>query len=440
MKDDFNILIVDDEKNIRENLCTFLKKHNFKADFAGTYNESLEKFYHNRPDILIVDIAMPDGNGIDLLKIVKFSRPQTKVLMISGASNIENAVKSIKLGAYDFFTKPLNFDEILHIINKLKNTSLISNLNTCPNFSELVGTSDCMRKIFNDIETVAKTEVPVLITGESGTGKDLVARAIHKLSKRRKNSFVPINCSAIPEELLESELFGYEKGAFSGADKLKYGLFEMANMGTVFLDEIGEMPFSLQPKILRCVETKKVRRTGGVDEISINFRVISATNSDIKDKVLNGKFRNDLFFRLSTFTINIAPLRERKEDIPIIIDNFFCKKDKPFYRLSEEVLEAFLLYDWPGNVRELENVVERMMIVSCDNILNYESLPVEIQNTFLRLKGRSYSKKDFIKKLKDVEKEHILNVYKNCNFNKNITAKILGLGLKTLYRKLKEFE
>ena len=450
MHRNFRILIVDDEKDMRDSLRDLLTRDEYQVDVSSNGDEALRLYKNKTYDLVISDIIMPEMDGIALLKKLKDFDQEASVILITGYSSIQGAISAIKLGAEDYFTKPFKAIEIKKVIRRIydnkylsKRTEQLTQGILRSEFSEIIGNSKVIRDLKEEINTVADSEVSVLVTGESGTGKELVARAIHQASSRKDRPFVPINCAAVPNDLLESEFFGHEKGAFSGALKRKYGIFEVADTGTLFLDEIGEMPLHLQSKLLRTVETKKIRRIGGTDEIDIDIRILCSTNRDLKQEIKKGNFREDLYFRLATFNIHIAPLKARREDIPILIDNFVRKKRIKKLEISIETKNFLYNYNWPGNVRELENVLERLILIAKGNLIIPDHLPIEIRNqdqentSFIEQITRI--EKD-IEPLENIEKKYIIKAYKHYHGNKAKTAKKLGIGLKTLYRKLEKYQ
>ncbi len=446
MHRNFNILIVDDEKDMRDSLKDLLELDGYSVDTSDSGFSALEMYKHSPYDIVLSDIMMPKMDGIELLRKLKDIDPNVSVILITGYSSIQGAIEAIKLGAEDYFTKPFKAIEIRKTIERIYNTKYLSEQNEKlkqgilrTDFPNIIGDSDAIHDIFNDIKTVAQSDVSVLITGESGSGKELVANAIHQYSDRNSEPFIPINCAAVPKDLLESEFFGHEKGSFSGAVKRKYGIFEIANKGTLFLDEIGEMPIDLQAKLLRTVETKVIRRIGSTEMTPINIRIVCSTNRDLKEEITKGNFREDLFFRLATFQITVPPLRQRVSDIPLLLENYLKKRGINNLDFPDQIIKALQSYNWPGNVRELENVVERIILLSRLRPIDISFLPDEIrQGNFKPTKTTaSYGNNT---SLEEVERDHIKRVYLHCNGNKVKTSKILGIGLKTLYRKLDKYE
>ncbi len=446
MSNIFRILIVDDEIDMRESLQELLTREGYFIDEVANGKNALEKYSKNKYDLVISDIIMPEMDGIELLKNLKDIDPEVIVILITGYSSIQGAINAIKLGAEDYFTKPFKAVEIKKVIRRIYENKNLTQRNELltqqimrSDFPEIIGKSRVIRNLKKDINTVADSNVTVLITGESGTGKELVARALHQTSLRKNTPFVPINCAAVPNDLLESEFFGHEKGAFSGALKRKYGIFEVAENGTLFLDEIGEMPYALQAKLLRTVETKKIRRIGGTEQIYIDLRLICSTNRDLKEEIKEKRFREDLYFRLSTYIIFIAPLRDRKEDIPLIIENFIQKKRIPNMIIPPDTLDTLMAYDWPGNIRELENVLERILLISKGQAPTPDSLPADIRNANHLDSVIPDTTSGKILTLEELERDYIEKIYRICKGNKVKTAKSLDIGLKTLYRKLNKF-
>ena len=385
------ILIVDDEKSIREFLEIMLKKEGYKVGSAVNAEEALKLFHNSNYELVISDIKMSGMDGVELLKKIKEINPETIVLMITAYASVDTAIDAMKAGAYDYITKPFNVDEVKHIIQnaldrrrlETENILLKKELKSRYSFANLVGTSPKMLEIYGLIKRVANTRTNILISGESGTGKELVARAIHYESERKEKPFVPINCGAIPENLLESELFGHQKGAFTGAVANKSGLFEVANDGTIFLDEITELPKELQVKLLRVIQERNFRRVGGIEDILVDVRIIAASNKEIDKEVKEGRFREDLFYRLNVIPIQMPPLRERQEDIRFLAEHFFEKHKqelgKDIKGISHEAMDYLESYSYPGNIRELENIIERAVALENTSIILPESLPEYIR-------------------------------------------------------------
>lgn len=402
-----DILIVEDEKSVRESLSLTLSDK-YNLFMASDGKKALEMISERNIDLVLLDIRLPEVNGMDVLKQIKDMGSSIPVIMLTAVRTVDSAVSAMKLGAYDYILKPFDINELMALIEKAlekrtlenENMYLKDELSKTAGFEKIIGRSGKMREIFKLIKNVARGDATVLITGESGTGKELVARAIHNQSKRAKKLFVPVNCAAIPENLLESELFGYEKGAFTGAYERRLGKFEIANGGTIFLDEISTMPPPMQAKLLRILQERVIDRVGGSSQVTIDVRVISATNSDLKHEVENKKFRGDLFYRLNVIPIIIPPLRERTEDIPLLVNHFLDKYNKEFNKkIKEFEPDAMLVlssYPWPGNVRELENLIERIVVLSSRNIITKDKLPPEIYKKLMDEHTKIFEM-DFIK-------------------------------------------
>lgn len=385
------ILVVDDESGMRDFLSIMLKKDGYDVSLAENGEEALRSVQKDIFDLVITDVKMPGIDGIDVLKAVKEASPETVVIMITAYAATETAVEAMKLGAYDYITKPFKVDEIRLVIQKAleksrlrrENILLRREIESRAGFENFIGKSAAMQKVFSLIRQVADTKSTVLVTGESGTGKELVARAIHHNSPRKNSPFVAVNCAAIPETLLESELFGYMKGAFTGATSNRHGLFEAADGGTIFLDEISATTPALQIKLLRVLQEREIKRVGGTADIKIDVRVIAASNKDLLSEVEKGNFREDLYYRLNVIPIHLPPLRERREDIPLLVD-FFLKRfsaDRGPKTVSPGAMEILMSYRWPGNVRELENTIERLVILSPGDTITEEHIPDAIRNS-----------------------------------------------------------
>ena len=385
------ILLVDDEPSMRDMLRIVLRRDGYDVVVAENGREALAVLERERVDLLLSDIRMADISGVDVLRAAKQTNRDIIAFMMTAFASTETAVEAMRLGAVDYFTKPFSMDELRLKVRqhveasrlKQENVLLKRMLNTSHEFSNIIGRSEPMLAVFKMIETIAKTNSTVLITGESGTGKDLVARAVHFNSMRRDQPFVALNCGAVPETLLESELFGHMRGAFTGADQNKKGLLEAAERGTIFLDEIGEMNAAMQVKLLRVLQERRFRRLGGTDEVSADVRVIAATNQELPRLVSEGRFREDLFYRINVIGVHLPPLRERPEDIPLLAEHFLVKftrhMEKPIRAISREALERLAAHGWPGNVRELENAIERAVAVEQTPTLLPESLPPQVR-------------------------------------------------------------
>jgi DNA-binding NtrC family response regulator len=429
------ILIADDDHNLRTVLTKELSEGRNEVEGVESGTWAIELLERDEYDVLLLDLNMPGLGGMDVLKKIKTLELSTEVIILTAYSTLSTAVEAMKLGAYDYLTKPFKVEELRAIIGKAyekktlinENLALKTQIKRQSQSHQIVTKNPAMLELLENLKILAESEFPVLISGESGVGKELAANAIHQASPRGEGPFVPINCGAIPEAMLESELFGYERGAFTGAFSKKLGLLEIANYGTLFLDEICELTSSLQGKLLRVIETGKFFRLGGVKETSTNIKLISATNKDIKGEIERGSLRPDLYYRISTLTLPIPPLRDRKEDIPLLVENMI--KSKPDFknkRFSEKALNILTSYPWPGNVRELQNVVYRTLLLSKNNIIDSSDLPDDL-NPDAKAPG---------KKLEDIEREYILKVLKEVEGHKGKAAEILGIDPKTLYRKL----
>jgi len=438
------ILVVDDEVNSTVLLKKVLEKKGFSPSTENDSTIALKRIENEDFDIIISDLQMPDVSGNDLLKAKK---DDTLFIMITGFGSIDSAVKSMKLGAYDYIGKPFNleefilkFDKAVENINLNKQVAnLRSQVDESSSFSSIVGNSRKMLRVFEMIKNVARADANVLIEGQSGTGKELVARAIHHNSPRADEPFVAINCSAIPDNLLESELFGHAKGAYTGAIEAQKGVFELANGGTLLLDEIAEMPYNLQSKLLRVIETWEIKPLGSDKVKKVDVRLLSATNRNMKDMIEEKKFREDLFYRIATVSISLPTLDDRKDDIPLLADHFIKKiseKNNRHVALNGDAIELLTQHHWQGNVRELENVIERAVISSDTDLLGKHNFRFLVSNgndeENISMGGNL--------ELKDLEKVHIRKVLEENGWNKLQAAKILGIDRKTLYKKIKEYE
>lgn len=436
------ILVIDDDIQIRNALNTLLSRNKYSVITASTGKEGLVQAKKNHPDLILSDIMMPEMDGLEMLQELKKMDPDLPVILMTGFSSIEGAIKAIRYGADEYLIKPLDHVDVLHLIKKaqkhknltIQNKMMRQRLTPKP-VENLIGNSSGMKKVKQEISQSAVSEISILILGESGTGKELISQAIHQQSNRSGEAFVAINCAAIPNELLESELFGHEKGAFSGAGNRKYGLFEMAADGTLFLDEIGEMSLALQAKILRAIETQKIRRIGSTKEIDVDFRLISSTNSDLEKGMQDGSFRSDLYYRISPFVINVPPLRNRTRDLPLFLRYFLDQDGFPELEWDEAFLKALGEYSWPGNIRELRNVIARAALVRDTDVLNVNQLgPNIFENNQVIIAGQELETLT----LAEVERQHIARTVRVYN-NKTNAAKALGISLKTLYNKLNTY-
>ncbi len=445
----YKILVVDDENSLREMLSILLQREGYLVDQAEDGATAFEKVQENSYDLIISDIQMPKMTGIELLRQLRGQGNNVTVMMITAFSSTEEAVEAMKLGAYDYITKPFKNDEIRLVIKNAlereslqqENRQLKQQLGQRFSFQNLVGKSSAMSKLIALLERIAPSQANVLITGESGTGKELVAQALHVNSDRKKHPFVPINCGAIPENLLESELFGHEKGAFTGADKRKEGLFESADEGTLFLDEIGELPMGMQVKLLRVLQEREFRRVGGTDNVPLNIRLVAATNQNLSEMIKEGNFREDLFYRLNVVSIELPPLRSRQDDIPLLINSFYQRlTGKGEYRIQKQALEILLNYDWPGNVRELENLVERCVVLGESDELRVECLPEQIKNKNRNFGGLigDLPDHDFDLEswLEDLERTVILQALEKSGGVRKRAAELLGINFRSIRYRL----
>ncbi|HTY62029.1 MAG TPA: sigma-54 dependent transcriptional regulator [Acidobacteriota bacterium] len=442
------ILVVDDEINIREALATILQAEGYEVHAAASAEEGISKLGEDFFQVVISDMRMGGASGMDLLRWIRTNCPDTEMILLTAYGSVEGAVEAMKLGAYDYLSKPVDRRRLSLLIGKAlekqrlaeENRSLRRRLSVKEEFSNIIGNSSRIRQIFKIISEVAPTSATVLITGESGTGKELVARAIHNRSNRRDGDFVTLNCGALPDTLLESELFGYEKGAFTGAAAMKMGRIEMASGGTLFLDEVGDMTPKTQVDVLRALQDREIRRLGGDRVIKVDVRFIAATNKDLAGEIADKHFREDLYYRLNVVPIVLPALRERKEDIPVLVNAFleeFCKlHKKESKKISDRALDLMIQYPWPGNVRELRNVAERMVLLSPNETLEPRDLPASI--------GHSQDSRPEInialnQSLEDMEKAVISNVFSRITRNRRKAADILGISLRTLHYKIHKF-
>ena len=446
------ILIIDDEKNICSAIKGILEDEGYDCDYSLNYADGFRKLQENKFDVLFLDIWLRDIDGIEGLKEIKRHFSEIDVIMISGHGTIETAVDTIRYGAYDFLEKPLSLERIVMIIKHLDDkASLMQDLRSTKYKNvkkyDLIGVSEQITRLKERIEKIASMNSWVLITGENGTGKEHVARLIHMLGKRSDKPFVEINCSAVPTELIESELFGSEKGAYTGSVKRKIGKFELADTGVLFLDEIGDMGIMMQAKLLRVLETGEFSRLGGNDIIKSDFRLISATNKDLQLEIESNRFRSDLFYRINVIPIEVPSLRKRKDDIPLLVNHFIQEtvsinglQDK---QVTEELMNIFINYEWPGNVRQLKNIVERMVVLSEDNVLDVKDAPNILLSGVSEMEQHmvdtNYSPS--LKEARDeFEKTFILKALQSTNWNVTQTARILDMERTYLYRKIKAYD
>jgi len=440
------ILIVDDEESHRLMLRAHLEQEGFSTVEAIDGEEAIAKVAEQNVDLILMDIRMPRLDGMEALLRIKRANPAIPVIMMTAYGSIDSAVKALQAGATDYLTKPLDSNELIVKVHKAlryhqleeENVLYREQLGIRFDFSRIIGKSARMRELFDMLATVAPTEATVLLLGESGTGKEIIANAIHQNSPRRERPYIKVNCAALPETLLESELFGHEKGAFTGAIEKKKGRFERADGGTIFLDEIGEMSLTTQTKILRVLQEREFEPVGGTKTIKVDVRIIAATNKNLEDEVKRGKFREDLYYRINVVPITIPPLRERAEDIPLLAAHFlrlYGEKNKRMLKgFADGVMDALMRYDWPGNVRELENIVERTVIMSRGDTITFADLPPAIAGA----QGTAIQTSPAIS-LKDVERETIIKALQQTEGNRTKAAVLLGITRKTLQNKIKEY-
>jgi DNA-binding NtrC family response regulator len=437
-----SILVVDDEKIVRDSLTKWFLEDGYQVDAAEDATAALRLLQAQRWDIILLDIKMPGMDGMELQQRIREIDPQATIIFITAHASVDTAVQALKSGAFDYVTKPVDPDYLSHLIGKAirerslinENIKLKEQIAEFPKLDEIIGEAPAMQKVFSLIETVAKTDTPVMIRGESGTGKELIARAIHSNSERRYFPIVSIHCGAMPEGVLESELFGHERGAFTGAQYRRKGKLELADEGTLFLDEVGNIDMKTQMDLLRVIEAKQFTRVGGNENIKVDFRIICATNKDLERAVQDGTFREDLYYRLSVFSISVPPLRERKSDIPLLADYFVRKYGramaKPITSFSPEAMDILVRYNWPGNVRELENAIERAMVVGKPPAIQPDDLPFRLdQKATMSQTGT----------LAAMEKMHIAAVLEQNNWNISRSAEILDIDRVTLYNKIHKY-
>lgn len=445
------ILVVDDEEIIRESIAMILEKEGYKVDKAENGGSAFDKISAVSYDLVITDIEMPVMRGVELLEKIGQRSPQTFVIIITAYGSVETAIGALRKGAYDYILKPIEFDDLLFRVKKLfehrnvvlENALLKQEINRKYDFHNIIGKSEAMKRVFSTIEKVSTSDGTVLVSGSSGTGKELVARAIHFHSARKNKRFVAVNCGAIVETLFESELFGHKKGSFTGAVSDKDGVFKVAHGGTLLLDEISEMPFQMQVKLLRALEQREIYPVGSNDAISIDVRIIAATNRNLKEEIAKGKFREDLYYRLNVVEIHLPELKERIDDIPLLVNNFIAdlrtEMGKNIKGITNQAMNALIRHTWKGQVRELQNVVERAMIFCDAEYLDVSHLPEDIQrlvdSTSPSVPADTLSLKDAVR---NFERQFIESKLKDANSDKEKVAAELGLSLSTLYRKMEE--
>ena len=444
------LLVVDDEQSIRRLCMTIGGSLGFSCDEAESAETASTRLETDPPDLVLTDLKLPNQSGVDLLKQIKSVLPRSEVAIMTGHGSIESAVDAMKLGAYDYIEKPFRVEKMRLLLQRMaekvrlvnENAFLREKVSTDENLDGIIGTSAGMQDVLRMISRLKDTRTPVLISGESGTGKELVARAIHFRGALAQTNFVAVDCGALVPTLMESELFGYEKGAFTGATKSKAGLFQAANGGTIFLDEIGELPLEMQTKLLRVLQEKEVRPVGSNDKINVDVRVIAATNRDLESAYRAGTFRKDLYFRLNVVTVHLPPLRERRSDIPMLVRHFLNRYAPGTHLpITPAAMKCLLQYDWPGNVRELENCIARAVTLGDQHVIDVQDLPPAIRteqaasSEMTAQDASSFS----TTALAEMEKMTILRVFDQAHGDKALAGKMLGISRATLYRKLKRY-
>ncbi len=439
------ILIIDDEKDLLDSCSRILDQHHFTCITSDNPSEALKLFRQEKPDLVMVDLKMPKKDGMEILRELKGIDPSITVIIITAYASIQSAVSVMKLGAFDYITKPFSMEELILVIQKALqarklqegNAGIRKDRSDCHGYPNIVGVSKEMMNIYDLIKQISKNNSSILILGESGTGKELVATAIHQQSTRKNAPLIKVNCAAFPEDLVESELFGYEKGAFTGAAQRKPGRFDRAHEGTIFLDEIGDLPPSVQAKLLRVLQDGSFERLGGTEMRNVDVRVITATNRDLEQDMKNGRFREDLYYRLNVIPVHIPALRERRDDIPILIDHFLdihnCRSGRKAV-LHPDVIQALLEYEFPGNVRELENILERCVTLSVKDTIPLNALPSHILG-----KQKGPARDTLSAVASEAEKAHIIKVLKATKGNRTKAAVILNISRKNLWEKLKNY-
>ena len=449
MKNPETVLIIDDDNSLRRVMEFTLQEAGYNVLTAENGEDGLELFGRARPPVVISDIQMPGISGYDVLKAIKAEEDECLVIMVTAFGTVEQAVNAMKDGAFDYITKPFSNDELVMVVERAhsyrglqeENEKLRQKLDDQVEFDHLVGISDAMQQVFTMVRRVAPSEATVLIGGESGTGKELIARAIHNGSDRANGPFVPVNCAAIPRELLESELFGHVKGSFTGAVRDRQGKFELADGGTLFLDEVGEMPLDLQPKLLRALQEMEIEPVGSGQFRKVDVRVVAATNRNLEADIADNRFRDDLYYRLAVIPLILPPLRGRREDVPVLVRHFLDKfAAGERIDISDAALAAMTSYDWPGNVRELENAVEQMVILRQGELIDQADLPPKIrgiasaaQRGVVNLPAEGYP-------LADLEKEAVVQALQRCNWNQTRAAKLLHIPRHTLVYRMEKYQ
>jgi two-component system NtrC family response regulator len=449
---DYNILVIDDEAAQRDILTGYLKKKGYKIFSASSGKEGIEIVNTNPVDIILSDFKMPDLNGVEVLEQVKKLNPEISFVIVTAFGTVENAVKAMRLGAFDYISKPVDLDELDLMIERIiehknlksENQFLKIQLQEKYKITSIVSQSQKMEEVINVAARVADSKANVLITGENGTGKEVLAKAIHYISPRKDAAFVAVNVPALTETLLESELFGHEKGAFTGADKMKKGRFEIAHGGTIFLDEVGDIPPSIQVKLLRVLQEHQFERVGGTEKIEVDVRIIAATNKNLEEKIKDRTFREDLYYRLNVVSIKIPPLRERKEDILPMIESFiekYCRENnkKEKLEISKEAADVLMKYNYPGNVRELENIIERAVVLTRGKIITLNDLPMNIKGFKEEKTLSALGKGTLTEQVEAIEKQLIFDALQESGGNQTKAGKLLGLTERNLRYKLKKY-
>jgi len=448
---DYSILIIDDEEAQRNVLSGYLQKKGFKVYSASSGNEGVDVTKNNLIDIVLSDYKMPDKTGIEVLEEVKKMNPEISFVILTAYGTVENAVKAMRLGAYDYISKPVDLDELDLLMEKIIETKnlkseiqiLRSQLQEKFKFDSFISNSPKMDEVLSVASRAAESKATILITGESGTGKEVLAKAIHFASSRKDKPFIAVNIPALPETLLESELFGHEKGAFTGAEKLKKGRFELADKGTIFLDEIGDVPLNIQVKLLRVLQEQKIERLGSTENIDIDVRIITATHQNLESKIKDGSFREDLFYRLNIVSINIPPLRERREDILPMIEHFIIyfanENHKGKIEISKEVVDLLMKYNYPGNVRELENIIERAVVLCRDKIVTLNDIPDSIKGFKKEILIKQTGSGTLNEQVEALEKKLIYDALSQSGGNQTVAAKLLGLTERNIRYKIQKY-
>ncbi len=439
------LLIVDDDEEFRSSLVRRFQRRGYDVEQAADGASALHLLTQREFDVLVLDLVMPSMSGLEVLKEIQDERHDCEVVVLTGQGTIQTAVQAMKLGAFDFLTKPFPLAELEVVVNRAyehrqlrkENFQLKQILHRTAPQVRMIGQSPLMKEVFRLIEKAGPTDKAILIQGESGTGKELVAQALHRASRRRDRPLVVVNCAALPETLLESELFGHEKGAFTGAVSAKPGLFEVADGGTLFIDEIGELPGALQAKLLRALEDGSIRRIGSLKERRVNIRLLAATNRNLAREVEQGRFREDLYYRINVMSLVLPPLRERKEDIPLLVDHFLG----PQWQIEPAAMEAIMNYSWPGNVRQLINAIDRAKILADEQVIRLRDLPPEVLGGRATLVAASASVSTGGNlSLSEVQKNHVLQVLQREGWNKARAARALGISRRSLYRLLEKYD